>query len=533
MFSFIIRKVMAGLARSQVRSGSVQDEEKVQINISKTLSENINSIKNIMSGSSDLITREFAFGGNQPAVLFYVDGLIDSKIINVSIIEPLMDQLKVQNLKSRLGNISVADIARNIISVDEVKESKDQSKAVEGVLTGNAVVLIDGFDSCLIISSKGWDKRTISAPSSESVVRGPRESFTENLLTNTSMIRRKIKSPDLAMETMALGSQTQTLIALAYIKGIANTELIQDIKERLNTIHTDSILESGYIEQFIEDAPFSLFATVGNTERPDVVAAKLLEGRIAIVVDGTPVVLTAPLLFIENFQTSEDYYSRPYFMSMLRIVRYLAFFASVLVPGVFVAITTYNQELIPTDLLFTMSAARESIPFPAFEECFIMLTAFEILREAGVRLPQTVGQAMSIVGALVLGQAAVSAGIVSTPMVIVVAITAVSIFAIPSLADAAAILRIIFLILGGTMGGFGIIIGLLGTLVHLSSLKSFGFPYLSPIAPFQAEDTKDIAFRSFLWLMISRPMGMAHRNMKRKDYMVPPAKESDYNSEAN
>lgn len=533
MFGYILRKVMFGLSKSQISNNGSPNEQKAPVLLSKTLSENLNDIKNKVSGSSDVIVREFNFGQNQNAALIFVDGLSDIKIVNKDIVEPLMDKTACLNLQNRLGNIKISDIAKNLLTVGDVKETQNQDDIVQGFLTGNAALLIDGFDSSLIISCKGWDKRSISEPSSESVIRGPRESFTENIITDTAMIRRKIKSPDLAIETSTLGERTKTLIALVYIKGIANLELIQNIKDRIESIHIDSILESGYIEQYIEDSPFSLFSTIGNTEKPDVVAAKILEGRVAIVVDGTPCVLTAPLLFIENFQTAEDYYSRPYFMSMLRIVRYLAFFASVLVPAIYVGITTYDQELIPTNLLFTMTAARENVPFPAIEESIIMLTVFEILREAGVRLPQPIGQAMSIVGALVMGQAAVSAGIVSAPMVIVVALTAVAIFAVPNLADPAAILRIVFLVLSATMGGFGIIIGILGTLVHLSSLKSFGFPYLSPIAPFQVEDTKDVMFRSFLWLMISRPKSMALQDMKRKNNAVPPSNTSNYNSESN
>jgi len=295
----------------------------------------------------------------------------------------------------------------------------------------------------------------------------------------------------------------------------------------LEEINIDSILESGYIEQYIEDAPFSLFATVGNSEKPDVIAAKLLEGRAAIIVDGTPFVLTMPFLLLESFQSAEDYYSRPVYTTLIRLTRFFAFFVTVLAPAIYVAVTTFHQELIPTTLLLTMAAAREGIPFPAVAESLIMIAAFEILREAGVRLPRPVGQALSIVGALVMGEAAVSAGLIGAPMVIVIAITAVSGFIVPGQADSAAVLRILYLILGSSMGGFGITVGLLGTLVHLASIRSFGYPYLSPIAPLQAEDLKDTFVRAPLWFMLSRPRGMAEEDVKRRDFFMPPASPMD------
>jgi spore germination protein KA len=289
----------------------------------------------------------------------------------------------------------------------------------------------------------------------------------------------------------------------------------------MKAIRTDSILESGYIEQYIEDAPASLFDTVGYTEKPDVVAAKILEGRVAIVADGTPFVLTVPYLFVEAFQAAEDYYFRPFFTTLMRLIRIIGYAITVLGPAFYVAVTSFHQELIPTSLLITMARAREGVPFPAFVESLVMIVTFEIIREAGIRLPRPVGQALSIVGALVIGQSAVSAGLIGAPMVIVVAITAVAGFLVPTQYNAAAVLRLILLGLSGMFGGFGRPIGILGMLVHLSALESFGYPYLSPTVPFDLEGTKDAALRAPLWIMLSRPSGMAS-DEQRKKYMVPP-----------
>ncbi len=336
------------------------------------------------------------------------------------------------------------------------------------------------------------------------------------------MLRRRIKSPDFVLESMTLGDRTRTENCIAYLDGVADPGLIEEIRKRLNRIHTGSILESGYIEQFIEDAPYSIFSTVGNSEKPDKVAAKLLEGRAAILVDGSPFVLTVPMLFVESFQASEDYYSRFYIASLVRLTRYTAFFLSILAPALYVALTTFHQELIPTPLLLTMAAAREGIPFPAVLEAGIMIVAFEILREAGLRLPRPVGQAISIVGALVIGESAVSAGLIGAPMVIVVSITAVSSFVVPPQADAGAVMRYVLLGLAGAMGGFGIAIGLFTIFIHLASLRSFGTPYLSPLAPFEAQGMKDALIRAPLWTMHKRPKDIGGQNPVRQGNTLKP-----------
>jgi len=493
--------------------------------ISKGLQNNLNSIRRTFGPSKDVIIREFSFGPKHQtkAALVFIEGLINITVINDNIIKPLMYDSSFLFNKNTVDPSSMEIIKSTMLSVSDIQEAYDIKETVAGCLSGDVAFFINGFSQAFVISCKGFEKRSVEDPQNESVIRGPRESFTENLRTNTALLRRKIKSPALIMETMIIGRKTRTNICITYLMGVASPELIELIKRRLKNISADAILESGYIEQYIEDAPFSIFSTVGYSEKPDVVAAKILEGRAAIIVDGTPFVLTAPMLFIENFQTSEDYYIRTYFASLLRVLRFMSYAISILAPAAYVALTTFHQELIPTALLFTMIAAREGIPFPAVIEAGIMMVTFEILREAGLRLPRPVGQAVSIVGALVIGEAAVTAGIIGAPMVIVVAITAVSSFVIPSNIENATILRMIFLILAGSMGGFGIMISLLGLLIHLSSLKSFGSPYLSPIAPIRPKEMKDVFIRAPLWAMLKRPFDIAHNDINRhKSITIPP-----------
>lgn len=525
MFSFLLKKMMVWFAKKQTEDHPPVQEDTEKV-LSKKLSENIKTVRAQTEGSKDVVIREFIIETrpHMEGALIYIDGLINTKIINDNIIQPLMTgspcEIPAEHRQEVLQYLNQTRLTAN-----EVTNTGKISDVIDGFLSGDTVLLAEGSDKALIINSRGYEKRSVDEPASEAVVRGPRESFIENLRTNTSLIRRKIKNPALTFESMIIGRKTRTNISVAYIKGIAQPELIKTVKKRLGAIQTDSILESGYIEQYIEDAPASIFATIGYTEKPDVAAAKLLEGRVAILVDGTPFVLTAPCLFIESFQSAEDYYFRPYFATLLRLVRVISYAVTILSPALYVAITTFHQELIPTELLFTMADAREGIPFPAFAECLIMLVTFEILREAGIRLPRPVGQALSIVGALVIGESAVSAGLIGAPMVIVVSITAVSSFVVPNQADSVAVLRFILLLLGSSFGGYGITLGLLGTLVHMASLESFGFPYLTAIAPFDWEDAKDSVVRAPLWLMIRRPSGMAV-DKQRKKVMVPPAGES-------
>ncbi len=497
MFTFLNKKVR--FYKLQCENNNANDtEENIQNEqLSYNIKENLEIIKKNFGLSNDINYREFSFGKNLQikAALIFLEGMTSKTEINDIIMKPFMYDIRLTNLEEELNFDNLNAIKTSMLSSSSVQQVSLIKDIVEGCLTGDTILLIDKTKDALVVNTRGWDKRAIAEPKTESSVRGPREGFTETLQVNKAMLRRKIKNQNLIMEEMKIGKQTKTSVCIAYLNGIVNPKLISEIKYRLNRINTDAILESGYIEQFIEDAPFSIFTTVGNSEKPEKVAAKLLEGRAAIFVDGTPFVLTVPLLFVEGFQSSEDYYSRPYYSSFVRIIRFTAYSISLLAPGIYVALSSYDYDLIPKDLLFTMAAARELVPFPAVIEAILMLITFEILREAGVRLPRNEGQAISIVGALVIGQAAVSAGLVGAPMVIVISLTAVSSFVVTPHLDSSMILRIIFIVMAGTFGAFGILIALLGVLIHLCSLKSFGTPYLSPLTPMSIRGIKRCFFK--------------------------------------
>ena len=387
----------------------VKAEHKAEMN--NKLSENLKSLKAALGDAQDLKVHLFRFGPDNglSGALIFIDGLVSESTLTDAILRPLKNcPMEDGRLSPETDLLDV--LAQEVLCASCAKNAASVSELATGCLSGDTILLVDGCPDGLVINSKGWEKRTVSEPQSESVVRGPREGFTENLRTNTSLIRRKIRNGQLKVEQMTVGRKTQTCVCLMYLDGVADLKVVETVKYRIGGLDVESILETGYIEEYIEDAPFSPFATIGYSEKPDVVAAKILEGRVAIAVDGTPFVLTAPMLLAESFQTAEDYYNRSLYASLIRILRFVAFLITVFAPAVYIALVSFQHELIPTTLLFTLAKAREGTPFPAFIEAVIMVFAFEILREAGVRLPRPVGQAISIVGALIMGDAAVNAG---------------------------------------------------------------------------------------------------------------------------
>ena len=528
MFRLLNKRIRYAMWRMQdkqkelLESGSGQEDTE-EILITGKISADLEYIRKVMGTSSDIKVHEFRYGENcrQKGALVFIDGLINNEILIESILKPLMLSKELSSYQTESMEITLDAVRQTILCSGDVTERHTIGEAVESCLSGDTVLLSEGFDKALVISTKGWEKRGITEPATESVIRGPREGFTENFRTNTALIRRRIKSSKLRLDHMTIGEKTDTNVCVAYIEGVADPVIVETVKARLKSISTDSIIDSGYIEQYIEDNPYSIFSTIGYSEKPDVVAARMLEGRVAIISDGSPFVLTAPMLLVESFQTAEDYYIRPFYASSLRFLRYLAYILTITAPAIFVALTTFHQELIPTTLLLTIAAAREGTPFPAFLEAFVLVFAFEILREAGVRLPRPVGQAISIVGALIMGEAAVSAGLVGAPMVITIAITAVAGFVVPDQNDTASILRIILLVLGSMLGGYGIAVGILGILIHLASLKSFGVPYCSSLT--FNHNMQDSYIRMPLWSMKTRPEEIASKDITRSRAAVPPS----------
>ena len=455
---------------------------------------------------NDVIIREFSLLAQNieyKAFVMYIDGMVDSSVINEFILSPLMmrnranifddkqkkfvsekkiDNVTLKNFKKSKEKNLVDFIYNSLIPQNSVDKVTDFSDVYSAINMGNCMLFVDSLDTAFNLDVKGFKQRNIDSPRNEVVVRGSQEAFVENIRTNTSMIRRLVNNENLVMETLTVGQITKTQVSIGYIKSLANEDLVAEVRYRINNLSVDYLISSGQLEQLIQDSPESLFPQMVATERPDKVSNFLLEGRVVIVINGSPYVLVAPGVFVDFITSPEDLNLKYQFSNMQKLIRLLAIFLSLLLPGMYIAITNYHQELIPTELLFTIAAARESVPFPTFVEILLMEISFELIREAGLRVPTLLGSTIGIVGALILGEAAVSASLVSPVLIIIIAITGICSFSIPdfSLNFTFRIYRFIYIILGYVAGFLGISVVLFIQLVIMCKLKSFGSPYINP-----------------------------------------------------
>lgn len=437
--------------------------------------------------NADLVLREFQVGNEQRAVLAYLEGMTDRETINLGILQPLM-YLAVED-RAPADPLSAETIDRMFLPGNQTKRLKNYADAVQEIVGGNSVLFLDGVAEVISIETKGWEHRTISTPRTESVVRGPQEGFVETLRANTAAIRRHLRTPNLVTELFTVGVRSRSDVAMMYVYNVANHKLVAEVKRRIQALEgkIDFVSDSGVLEQLIEDHPHALVPQTIATERPDRCAAFLNEGHVVLLVATSPYALIIPATFTMFIHTPEDYYLRWPYGTFVRLVRFLAAFIALLLPAIYIAVANYHQEMIPTDLLLAIAAAREKVPFPAVVEVLIMEGSFELIREAGVRIPSVIGPTIGIVGALILGQAAVAAALVSPILIIIVAITALSSFAVPnySAAFSLRVLRFVFIILAALLGFYGVGFGVMALSIHLVSLKCFGVPFMSPIAPYR------------------------------------------------
>ncbi|MFC4101815.1 spore germination protein [Paenibacillus xanthanilyticus] len=496
--------------------------------ITDSLQANVKLIEQIMGKSVDFIRRDFDFHQktNHPGVCFYTDGLISNTELQ-HILMAILVYSHEQPAELLLQANTMEELKRRLMFNCSLRTIRKVGEGIDGILGGETLFLIDGFAEGLLVVTKAWESRSITEPATDNVVRGPRDGFTENIRTNTALVRRRIKDPSLRFDSLIVGTKTKTDLNVAYMEGIVKPGLVEEVKTRIQKIKIDGVLESGYIEELIEDAPLSVFSTVGSSERPDKIAAALLEGKVAIFVDNTPIVLFVPTFFWQFFQASDDYYSRYWVGSFFRIVRYIAFLISLMLPSLYVMLVSFHQEMIPSMLAFTIASGREVVPFPVLIEALMMELAFELMREAGLRMPKPVGQAVSIVGSLIIGQAAVQAGLVSPFMVIIVAVTGIASFAIPNYSASLSIrlLRFPLLIASGMLGLLGFAGMFSIVVIHALAIRSFGEPFLAPAAPFRPSDQKDIVLRLPWWSNKSRP-SIAADAKRQQDGGMPKPPES-------
>ncbi|MCT4508988.1 MAG: spore germination protein [Tepidibacter sp.] len=482
----------------------------------------LNIIKEQFQDCDDLVIREIDVGIENECkmAIVYIDGMTDKALISEFALNNLMISSRISMPNDVKNNIKDL-IQKKTIAITEIKEVKKIEESIKSILSGETILFIDNVEESIVLSSRGWPTRSISEPQSEVVIRGPRDGFTETLKVNTSLVRRRIRDTNFKIKNVSLGERSNTDVAILYVEDIVNKTVLKEVEKRLEEIDIDMIQESGGVEQLIEDDCYSLFPQIQYTERPDVVSASLYEGRVAILVDNTPFALIVPVTLTTFLQSPDDYYERWIISSFVRIIRLVATAFSLFLPSMYIAISSYHPDMLPTDLAVYLAATRQGVPFPAFTEAFIMEATLELLREAGVRLPRAIGSTIGIVGGLVIGQAAVQAGIVSPLMVIIVAITAISSFAIPSynMAIGFRIIRFVLMLLASVLGLYGIILGFLVTLINLANLRSFGISYLEPLCSVgeNLKDLKDSIVRAPIPSMNLRPKMYTKRNRNRLD----------------
>lgn len=500
-----------GLFRGRKKQKSKnRNEEAFSIALVKKLDTNLDNLRKMLDKPIDLVIREFPVRGTEhKCAVVFIDGLIDMELVQNNI----MKNLQLVKGKEQLPDEKIKffeAIYCEIISITDIKKGNTLDEVSNAILYGKTVFYLDGVDQVLIMETQGWESRMPEEPVTETVIRGPREGFVENLQTNLMLIRRYIRDPNLRFETQQVGKRSKKNLVVSYMAGIINPDIVKEVNRRLKTIDMDDAPESGYIEQWIEDSFLSPFPQIINTERPDKVSAALLQGKVAIILDGTPFVLLVPFTLGNALQSPEDYYERWTVGTLLRVLRYFSAFIAIFLPALYIALISYHQGMIPSKLAFSIAASREGVPFPAFVEAILMTVTMEMLREAGARLPKTIGQTIGIVGGLVIGEAAVSAGIVSPIMVIVVAVNAIASFSIPtySVAIAFRIIQFGFMFAAAVFGLYGIILAYIMVNIHIVNLKSVGVPYSTPFAPTFLKDWTDLVLRAPIPTLTKRPKYM-------------------------
>ena len=482
-------------------------------NLSPVLSENMKIIKEIFEDDGMLRLRVCQNNYNKKIVcgIFFLDGMAKAELVNDSIIKPIIEMAGILSENEDV----LSEIYKSFVYAGEIKRTGNIEDIITSVIYGDTALMAEGSDEALIINTKGWETRSISEPQNEKTLRGPREGFCEGLMKNTSLLRRRLKTPDLKFKTKNLGTRSNTMVCLCYLDSLVNRDVLKKLEKRLEEINIDGVLDVNYIDELTRDNKWTPLKTSGITERPDVVAGRLLEGRIAVMVDGSPSVMTVPYLFIENLQSDDDYYINFFFSSMGRLLRIISLIITVAVPGLYVALTTFHREMIPTNLALSISQARQGVPLPIVVECLVMLLVFEILRESGVRMPSNVGTALSVVGAIVIGQAAVSAKFVSAPMVIIVSVTGITGLMVSKLKGAIIIYRTFLVLAASVLGMYGLIAGMVIIVAHALSLTSMGVNYGAYLDSWKTANIKDIYIRFPWWEMITRP-GVITKNRIRQ-----------------
>ena len=458
------------------------------------LKKKIKEIKTTLNESSDFSYRCYKKNEQELGFVF-LKSIIDQNLFSEAIFLPL------QTFDAK---ITIKNLIHNIIKCADVKKITEE-EIIKEILDGRVVIITNFSKEIISVDLLKFPSRIPSEPPTSPVIQGPREGFVEDMQTNLTLLRRRLKTESLVFKTYKIGSQTQTKVVVAYLKGIANKKVVEQVVKKLKEIKTDGIVDSYYILSFLEQRPNSLFKQVGNAEKPDIITAKLLEGRVALIVDNSPIVLTVPFVLIEDLQNSNDYYTNHHYSSFVRVVRLLGLLIALVSPGIYLALQIYHYNILPLNFLITIADTTQGLPFTPFLEILFIFLLFQILYEVSLRLPSYLGLATSVVGALILGDTGVKAGLISPPGVIIVALSKIALYTIPEQASQVTILQLIFIILGGSLGLIGIVSGFVYFLNYLNELDSYGTPYLAPYSPRIPQDLKDAIFTSPIKDLNRRP----------------------------
>lgn len=485
--------------------------------ITKSLNENLLVINELFKDCDDIKTRKMRLGNksNIEACIFYVEVAINNITVEESVIGKLLGRLWDMTPQEQYDYLDA-----NALGITDVKELKTMEEATMGVLIGDAVLFIDGYDKAIKIKSKGYPNMGVQESKSEQVLRGSREGFADSVKSNTALIRKRIRNTELKVKEKILGVRSNTTVALVYVDGIVRKEVLEEIDSKLESFKIDGIMDSGVIEQLIEQYPYSPFPQFQTTERPDKAAMAVLDGRIVLLVDNSPVAIILPTNYNNFFQAADDYFGRWEIVSFVRVLRYIASFLAMALPALYLAVLNFHPEVLPTSLVLSFAQARQGVPFPAIIEVILMELSFELIREAGVRIPGPMGSTIGIVGGLVIGQAAVEANIVSPIIVIIVAITALSSFVIPNeeFVSAFRLIKYFMIILSAFMGFYGFLLAALVVIIHLSGLETFKFPYLSPMSGAEInsyQDQKDFLIRFPIKKIVKRSVFSSPLNRRK------------------
>ena len=474
----------------------------------KSASIKLNKVKEILHFSTDFKVREVQFFDTQLFIV-YIAPLTDNNLLNESVIKPLIE------FDEQVDGEVCTFIQEQVLANNEVKLQQDINQFVSELLKGRAGIIIDKTENFLTCDVEKIVVRPIQEPPSSAVIKGPREGFNESLKYNLSLIRKKLPTPNLVVDTFSVGKYTDTQVAVVYLQDTADKNVVKEIERRISKIDIDGVVDSYYISVYLQSKPNSIFKQVGDTEKPDILVAKMLEGRIGIIVDGSPIVLTLPFILVEDLQESDDYYSQPVKVAFLRMLRLIGVVLAVLLPGTYVAIQLYHYKILPTEFLITIMDTTQGIPFTPFTEVLFIVLLFEILYEANLHMPQYMGMALSIVGALILGETAVNAGLVSPPAVMIVALSGLTFYVVPNQASQFSLLRILYVFAGATLGLFGILAFSVWVVSYLSSFDSYESAYLAPTSPYVKSDLKDFLVKAPLNEMKTRPRSIANNKRNR------------------